>query len=52
MLDLFFRPQSVAVIGASRDSEKLGYAVLTNLKQGGYQGRLYPVNPKAKKSWG
>ncbi len=47
MLDTFFHPQSVAVIGASRDSEKLGYAVLANLKEGGYSGHLYPVNPKA-----
>ncbi len=47
MLDAFFNPRSVAVIGASRDPEKLGYAVLANLKEGGYPGRLYPVNPKA-----
>ena len=47
MLDAFFAPQSVAVIGASRDPEKLGYAVLANLKEGGYSGRLYPVNPRA-----
>jgi len=47
MLDAFFRPQSVAVVGASRDPEKLGYAVLANLREGGYLGRLYPVNPKA-----
>ena len=47
MLDTFFRPQSVAIVGASRDPEKLGYAVLVNLKEGGYKGRLYPVNPKA-----
>ena len=47
MLDTFFHPQSVAVIGASRDPEKLGYAVLANLKEGGYPGHLYPVNPKA-----
>jgi len=47
MLDAFFHPQSVAIIGASRDPEKLGYAVLDNLKEGGYPGRLYPVNPKA-----
>jgi acetyltransferase len=47
MLDNFFDPQSVAVIGASRDSDKLGYAVLYNLKEGGYPGELYPVNPKA-----
>ncbi|MCK4314842.1 MAG: CoA-binding protein, partial [Anaerolineae bacterium] len=52
MLDLFFCPQSVAVVGASRDPEKLGYAVLANLNEGGYPGRLYPVNPKAKKILG
>ena len=47
MLEAFFRPSSVAVIGASRDPEKLGYAVLENLKAGGFPGALYPVNPKA-----
>jgi acetyl coenzyme A synthetase (ADP forming)-like protein len=47
MLESFFNPQSVAVVGASRDPAKLGYAVLANLKEGGYTGRLYPINPKA-----
>jgi acetyl coenzyme A synthetase (ADP forming)-like protein len=47
MLDAFFNPQSVAVIGASRDPEKLGYSVLVNIQDGGYSGHLYPVNPKA-----
>lgn len=47
MLEPFFRPSSVAVIGASRDPEKLGYAVLANLLHGGFSGALYPVNPKA-----
>jgi acetyltransferase len=47
MLESFFRPSSVAVIGASRDPDKLGYAVLQNLQQGGFGGALYPVNPKA-----
>lgn len=47
MLDKFFRPRSVAVIGASREPEKLGYAVLANLKNGGFPGQLYPINPKA-----
>jgi acetyltransferase len=47
MLDDFFRPDSVAVIGASRDPEKLGFAVLNNLIEGGYDGDLYPINPKA-----
>ncbi|MCX7682475.1 MAG: acetate--CoA ligase [Anaerolineae bacterium] len=47
MLEPFFNPRSVAIIGASRDPEKLGYAVLANLINGGYPGQLYPVNPKA-----
>lgn len=52
MLERFFRPSSVAVIGASRDPEKLGYAVLNNLKEGGFPGVLYPVNPKAEEILG
>jgi acetyl coenzyme A synthetase (ADP forming)-like protein len=47
MLEAFFHPSSIAVIGASRDPEKLGYAVLSNLVEGGFKGALYPVNPKA-----
>jgi len=47
MLDAFFNPQSVAIIGASRDPEKIGHAVLANLEKGGFSGRIYPVNPKA-----
>jgi len=47
MLDHFFRPHSVAVVGASRDPEKLGYAVLANLINAGFPGPLYPINPKA-----
>jgi acetyl coenzyme A synthetase (ADP forming)-like protein len=47
MFDAFFKPKSVAVVGASRDPEKLGYAVLDNLVNGGYPGRIYPINPKA-----
>jgi acetyltransferase len=52
MLNNFFQPDSVAVIGASRDPEKLGYAVLNNLIEGGYGGRLYPINPKAEEILG
>jgi acetyl coenzyme A synthetase (ADP forming)-like protein len=47
MLDAFFKPESVAVVGASRDPEKLGYAVVFNLKEAGFPGRIYPINPKA-----
>jgi acetate---CoA ligase (ADP-forming) len=50
-LDAFFRPKSVAVIGASTDPGKLGHAVVQNLIEGGFvdQGRrVYPINPKAE----
>jgi acetate---CoA ligase (ADP-forming) len=53
-LDAFFKPASVAVIGASSDPKKLGYAVLKNLIDGGYinQGRLYPINLSAEEILG
>jgi acetate---CoA ligase (ADP-forming) len=43
----FFDPSSVAVIGASSNTTKLGYAVLKNLVDGGYSenGDIYPINP-------
>jgi len=48
-LDTFFKPKSVAVIGASTNPEKLGYAVVKNLLDGGYssKGAVYPINPSA-----
>ena len=49
-LEPFFRPRSVAVIGASADPGKLGYLVLDNILHGGYVQngrRVYPINPKA-----
>jgi acetyl coenzyme A synthetase (ADP forming)-like protein len=51
-LNFFFSPASVAVIGASTNPTKLGYAVLENLVHGGYLSngrRVYPINPKADK---
>ncbi|MGF1504724.1 MAG: CoA-binding protein [Anaerolineae bacterium] len=49
MLDAFFSPKSVAVIGASRDETNLGYAVVQNLVESGYAADhpVYPINPKA-----
>lgn len=46
-LNSIFYPESIAVIGASRRPEAVGHAVFKNLINGGYQGVLYPVNPKA-----
>ncbi len=44
-LDKLFAPQSVAVIGASARPGVLGHTVLAALRQGGFAGALYPVNP-------
>ena len=46
-LKSLFEPQSIAVIGASRRPEAVGYAVLNNLIRAGFSGKIYPVNPKA-----
>jgi acetyl coenzyme A synthetase (ADP forming)-like protein len=46
-LDAIFRPRSVAVIGASRRAGSIGRQVVSNLVGGGFQGPVYPVNPKA-----
>ncbi len=43
----FFNPQSIAVIGASRTPGKVGYDILKNILQYGYQGAVYPINPEA-----
>lgn len=40
-------PQSVAVIGASRDPETIGGRLFTNLIGGNFSGPVYPVNPKS-----
>jgi len=47
MLERFFTPRSVAVVGASRTPGKVGHDVAQNLLKGGFEGPLYPVNPKA-----
>jgi len=39
-------PKSIAVVGVSQDSEKIGSVILKNLISGGYNGKIYPVNPK------
>ena len=40
-------PDSVAVIGASAEEGKIGNSVMKNLIDGGYQGEIYPINPRA-----
>ncbi len=41
-------PESVVVIGASRRRGTVGRAILDNIRTGGYAGRLYVVNPRAR----
>ncbi len=41
------KPKSVAIIGASRNPEKVGNIILQNYVSAGYSGKLYPVNPNA-----
>ena len=44
-----FEPQSVAIVGASEREDSVGAQVLRNIRQSGYKGDIYPVNPKYKK---
>lgn len=48
-LGVFFAPRGVAVVGASRDTSKLGHGVFRNLAQAAVSARwaAYPVNPSA-----
>ena len=45
-LDAVFRPRSVAVVGATDNPRKWGYLILNSIIKAGYQGHLYPVNPR------
>jgi acetyltransferase len=46
-LDFILSPQSIAVVGASSTAGKWGNRILLNLLEAGFQGRIYPVNPRA-----
>ncbi|MEM5811306.1 MAG: CoA-binding protein [Candidatus Aenigmatarchaeota archaeon] len=46
MVESFFNPKSVALIGASHEPKKIGYVILENLVKD-FKGKIYPINPKA-----
>jgi len=46
-LEAFFNPKSIAVVGASREEGKTGREILANILADGFQGKVFPVNPKA-----
>lgn len=43
-LDKIFSPESIAVVGASDEEGSVGYTLMKNLTELGYEGRVYPVN--------
>lgn len=45
-LNRFFVPKSVAIVGASEREESVGHRLLLNMQEAGFEGKLYPVNPK------
>lgn len=44
MFEKLFNPASVAIVGASQNPVKIGYAIMKNLISSGYNGKIYPVN--------
>lgn len=47
-LDALFRPNSIAVVGASRKVNQIGHQIVRNLVEGNFTGPVYPVNPSAR----
>lgn len=52
MLESLIYPQTVAVLGASRNPAKVGHAVVANLVASGFAGKVIPVNPEASEVLG
>ncbi|MGH6832507.1 MAG: acetate--CoA ligase family protein, partial [Methyloceanibacter sp.] len=51
-MNRIMKPDAVAVIGASAEDGKIGNSVMKNLINGGYQGTIYPIHPKAEEIMG
>ena len=47
-LDGFFRPRTLALIGATDNPFKINYRLLRNLVDMGFQGKIFPVNPSVQ----
>ncbi|MBU0662498.1 CoA-binding protein, partial [Candidatus Micrarchaeota archaeon] len=52
LMDYFFSPKSVAIIGASPQERSIGKAIAENFIGGEFKGAIYPVNPKHKTLFG
>ena len=51
-LQKIFEPQSVAIVGASDRDNSVGAQVMRNIRESGFRGEIYPVNPKHQKIQG
>jgi len=51
-LQKFFYPESVAIVGASRNPFRINYNLVATLVNLGFQGKIYPVNPEANEILG
>ena len=51
-MNRIMKPDAVAVIGASGEAGKIGNSVMKNLINGGYKGKIYPINPSADEIMG
>ncbi len=47
-LEPFFKPKTVAVVGASRQPRKFGHVIFKNFIDSEFEGKVFPVNPKAE----
>ena len=51
-LDVFLKPGSVAVIGASEKPGSWGAFIMEGLQRNEYGGKIYPVNPRTESVYG
>jgi len=51
-LEAILNPDTVAIVGASRNPGKLGYHVMKSLTKGGFKGEIFPINPRETELFG
>ena len=51
-LEPILKPKSIAVVGASRKQQTIGWGLLSNLLQYGFTGDIYPINPQVEELHG
>jgi acyl-CoA synthetase (NDP forming) len=52
IMNCFMKPKSVAIIGLTRKTGPGSFNLLENMRDYGYRGKIYPVNPQAKEILG